>query len=94
METALGNTHLATHMSLYSLAMTLRKVGDYDEADAIDAAVLKIREQHLGPDHQETLMAVNNLGRGASERGDYKNAETLHRRVIKGLERVYGSNTI
>jgi tetratricopeptide (TPR) repeat protein len=94
LEVVLGNTHLATHMSLYSLATTLRKVRNYDEADAIDAAVLKIREEHFGPDHQETLMAVNNLGRGACERGDYRTAETLYHRVIEGLERVYGANTI
>ncbi len=58
----LGDHHPDTINSQMSLAITLTKQGNFDEAESLYRQALEFSEETLGPGHLDTLNIVGNLG--------------------------------
>ena len=58
----------------FNLANILRDLGRYQEARALDEAVLRGQEAQLGADHQHTLQTRSNLAADLRALGEYREA--------------------
>ncbi len=73
-----------------SLAFSLDRMSQFDEAIEIFEAVLPEREALLGPDHPDTLVTMGNLALTLNNVGRFEEAATLFDRTIARSRRVLG----
>jgi hypothetical protein len=61
MRRILGDEHPDTITAMNNLAMTLRDLGQLDEAATIKKEVVENMRRILGDEHPDTITAMNNL---------------------------------
>ncbi len=71
-------------------ALLQRKLGRYEEAAALYAESLTVRERVLGPVHPEVAQSLNNIAALYYEQGRYREAEPLFRRALEIRTAVFG----
>ena len=89
-EEALGPAHPDTLTLVNNLAVLLKSLGKYDEAEPLYWRALAGKEEALGPAHPSTLTSVGNLARLLGSQGRYDEAEPLMRRDLAGCEKALG----
>src|SRR6266545_1050217 len=67
---------------LDGLGEVLRRRGRLDDAEAVLARSLALREKAFGPESETTATALTTLGTIARSRGRYVEAEWLYRRAL------------
>ena len=87
-ERVFGPEHPDTLSSVNNLALLIRGMGDYAQAEPLLRRALDSCERVSGPEHPDTLTSVNNLAELLFRRGDYSKAEPLYRRGLDSCERV------
>ena len=70
-------------------AMTIHKLGNYEEAVRLQRQVLAGRESVLGPSHRLTLETLNALGYDLRSLGRHKEAEEIHRRELTEKQKLF-----
>ncbi len=78
-------THLLNQAGVY-----LYERARYQEAKALYARALSIREQQLGPEHLDVAESLNNLGVLSYVQGKYEQAESLYKRALSIREQQLG----
>ena len=77
----LSEKHPATLRSMNYLAVSLCRLGKYEEVEPMLQRILRLSETELGPEHPETLVRVANFANVLNRR-DKHGAEQLHRKVL------------
>jgi serine/threonine protein kinase/tetratricopeptide (TPR) repeat protein len=75
-----------------NLAMTLRTLGEVDEAESLNREVLKIRERTLGERHPLVGSTLHNLALIHTQRGEYDEALALETRALELLRESLGEH--
>jgi serine/threonine protein kinase/tetratricopeptide (TPR) repeat protein len=73
----------------FTIALTYRSLGLYDEASKHMESSLNLRRKHLGENHELTVKTMSELSTMRWEEGDYKTAENLARRALDVQNRIY-----
>jgi nephrocystin-3 len=89
-ERVLGPEHRATSVSLSSLGLLLKAVGDLEGAEPLLRRALAITEKSQGAEHADIGINLNNLASLLEEKDDYEAAETLYRRALVITEKAQG----
>lgn len=77
--------------TLYNnLAISLRHVARYEDAEAAARRSIEIHERVLGPRHPDVAQGYTNLASIAFSRGDYAGAETEYRHALEVAEGALG----
>ncbi|KAF8756479.1 Patatin-like phospholipase [Rhizoctonia solani] len=89
---ALGDEHPDTLTSMHEVGRARSHMGQYEDARAIHAQVLRIRKRVLGSDHLDTLETMNNVAIAYSHLGRSEDARALDVQVLHKRRRVLGSD--
>ncbi len=76
---------------LTSAGVTLRRLGDYERAEAWYREALDIQRRVLGPRHAEVGTLLNNLGVLMSQTGRYEEAVAMNREALDVRLSVFGA---
>lgn len=87
----LGATHPKALISQSNLAMLLRQLGRFEEAEHCARTAFQGMREVLGSDHSETLTAANHHATCLFELGHLEQAEAAHRSVLGARLRVMGA---
>ncbi|MFF3878547.1 tetratricopeptide repeat protein [Streptomyces sp. NPDC001978] len=87
---ALGAEHPSTLIDRSNRAVMLGQLGQLDEAEAENRAVLEIRSRTLGLEHPDTLTSRINLGSLLRERANYLESEAELRTALANCMSVLG----
>src|SRR5713101_2043831 len=74
--------------ALDGLGEVLRRRGRFDDAEAVLARSLALKEKALGRESEGTIPSLTALGTVARSRGRYEEAEWLYRRALALQERA------
>ena len=85
-KTYLGDHHHSTLETMEQYGLVYCSIGKGEEACAIQAQVLRVREEVLGHHHPMTLKAVDQLGRLLTITGNFGEAERLLCRGLFGKQ--------
>lgn len=86
---ALGDTD-DTMLQANNLAATLRSLGEFAEAEAMDRMALDWREPNLGPAHEATLASRKNLALDLIGLGRVAEASELYHVLVETVETTRG----
>ena len=78
--------------ALGQLADSHHYLGDYEQADRINARVLEQSRALYGHDHPRVADVLVNLGASQADRGRYAEAEAFYREAIGVLTKFYGAD--
>ncbi len=73
----------------FTIALTYKSLGLYDEASQHFESALRLRREHLGANHELTAETMSELATLRWNQGDYKNAEALAREALEVQNRIY-----
>ena len=73
----------------FTIALTYKSLGLYDEASKHFESALRLRQEHLGKDHELTAQTMSELATLRWQQDDYKNAEALARQALAIQDRIY-----
>jgi eukaryotic-like serine/threonine-protein kinase len=73
----------------YTIALTYKSLGLYEEASKHLESALRLRQEHLGKDHELTAETMSELATLRWQQDDYKNAEALARQALAIQDRIY-----
>ncbi len=90
LENQPGGGGLSTFSARNALALFLKSVGRYDEAEELQQAVLAEYEEAYGPDHHRPIGLCRDLGETYNRQEKYDQAEPLLRRAVAFYETSYG----
>ncbi|PIE03472.1 MAG: hypothetical protein CSA81_01960 [Acidobacteria bacterium] len=71
-------------------ALSLSKLGRFEESERLFEEIVDIQKQILGEEHPDTLASLGNLGIQKIELGKYQEAETILKQVVHLERRVLG----
>ena len=86
----LGASHPDVAVSLNSLGMLHRLLGEYTEAVPMLRQAWEVRRQALGEEHPQTALSLNNLGQAYYSAGNWVEAAECFQRSLSILEKVVG----
>ena len=89
-ESALGEEHPLTALSLNNLAGLYRATGQFEEALPLYERSLAIRESALGEQHPDTGVSLNNLAALYQDTGRFEEALPLYERSLAIRESALG----
>lgn len=87
-----GPNHKMTLASQSDLAMCLRGLARYTEAEELDRETLALRTRWLEPDDSHILLSMNNLAMVLGDQEKWTEARDLQHECIQGSIRVLGEN--
>lgn len=73
----------------YTIGLTYKSLGLYEEASKHLESALRLREQHLGKENEVTAVTMSELATLRWQQDDYKNAEALARQALAIQDRIY-----
>lgn len=73
----------------FTIALTYKSLGLYDEASKHFESALRLRQEHLGKDDELTAQTMSELATLRWQQDDYKNAEALARQALTIQDRIY-----
>ncbi|KZT37775.1 hypothetical protein SISSUDRAFT_987166 [Sistotremastrum suecicum HHB10207 ss-3] len=79
-----------TLMTTNNLALTLRSLGKFAEAEQMQRELLQKRQEILGPDHPETLITMHNLGETLHTLEKFAEAEQMQRELLQKRQEILG----
>lgn len=85
-----GNMHVRTGYAAFNLAVTLKEMRQYDQAQALYREALTILRDRLGPEHRSTLVVQNNLAVLLTDIGDPAGGLAMHQEVFSARRRALG----
>jgi len=87
---ALEHIKVDTQDSVNMLAVMLKDLGRYKEAEAMSRKALRRREISLGKEHLDTLSCVNTLANVLRVQGKYEDARKMNLRALSGRRKLLG----
>jgi tetratricopeptide (TPR) repeat protein len=94
LQTALGEEHPDTVMSMGNLATTLWHQGDLHDARLLQEMTLEICRRKQGEEHSDTLTAMNNLATTLWAQDDLPGARSLEEEALDIRRRVFGEEDL
>jgi non-specific serine/threonine protein kinase/serine/threonine-protein kinase len=87
----LGDKHLETLTTMFTLASILSELGQVGEAESLFSRVLEARQRRLGEDDADTLKTAGKLGQAYMQEGKFAQAERLLKQTLERQRRVLGA---
>lgn len=84
--------HKSLYPSMNNQALLYRKLGRYEESEALYLEVLKLLSELVGEDHPDYARCLENLAEVYITTGKYAEAWELLRQALNTSARVYGDN--
>jgi hypothetical protein len=88
----LGNDHPDTLRSAHNLAVSLRALGEHEQARELGEDTLSRRRRVLGDDHPDTLLSAHNLAVSLRALGEHERARRLHEDTLPRRRRILGDD--
>eukprot|EP00891_Asterochloris_glomerata_P006867 jgi/Astpho2/6867/Aster-06539 len=89
-EKSLHPNHAEVAASLNNLAVLLKTMGNFDEAEQLYHRSIAIKERALGQNHPQVALSLNNLAALLRRMGKNEEAEELYRRSLSIREQALG----
>jgi len=86
----LGEEHPEVAMTLNSLGVLYRELGEYEQAEALCRQALHIQRTILGEQHPEVATSFNNLAVLSRELGDTQQAEEYYQEALRIEQAIFG----
>lgn len=86
----LGDEHPSTLMSMNMLALVLKELDEFEEAERIHRQALELSRRVLGETHPLTLEIMNHLALVAKRQGKNAEAETFFRQTWEARKKLLG----
>lgn len=89
-QRVLGKDHPYTLISMGNAAFALIGLGEYKEAEQIQAQMVKLFQKVLGKTHWRTIVSMDHLASTRARLGEYKGAKRMQQKALKLMEKALG----